>query len=116
MSLTVEHKTKKDTIIFYLRGELDQHTSATVRSAIEEEWGKKLASYVILNMEGLTFMDSSGLGVILGRYKQINNDRGHLVICSVNRQVEKIIELSGLKKIIAFYDTEEEAIRALGEE
>jgi len=116
MELIVDSKIFKDAIIVYLRGELDQHTANTVRNAIEKEWSKKLATYIILNMEQLTFMDSSGLGVILGRYKQVTNDGGKLVICCVNRQVEKIIELSGLKNIINFYNTETEALNAIGGE
>jgi stage II sporulation protein AA (anti-sigma F factor antagonist) len=116
MELIVDSKMFKDAVVFYLRGELDQHTANTVRAAIEKEWSKKLVTYIILNMEQLTFMDSSGLGVILGRYKQVTNDGGKLVICCVNRQVEKIIELSGLKNIIDFYNTEIEALNASGGE
>lgn len=116
MDLKVNNKYLKDTIIFYLQGELDQHTSTKIRATIEGEWNKKLVKNIILNMDQLSFMDSSGLGVILGRYKQVKNDGGQLVICSINRQVEKIIELSGLKKIIDFYDTEQDALKALGEE
>ncbi|OEH85701.1 anti-sigma F factor antagonist [Desulfuribacillus stibiiarsenatis] len=116
MNLTVSHKNSQDSLIVYLSGELDQHTADIVRSAIEKEWTKKLAKHIVLNLENLTFMDSSGLGVILGRYKQVNNDGGKLVICCINRQVDKIVELSGLKKIMSFYETETDALKALGEE
>lgn len=114
--MKITHTLARNTIIFTLEGELDQHTSASVREAMETEWEKKLVSQVILNMQNVTFMDSSGLGVILGRYKQINNANGKFVICCVNRQVEKVVELSGLKEIIDFYDTELAALQALGEE
>ncbi|OEF98481.1 STAS domain-containing protein [Desulfuribacillus alkaliarsenatis] len=116
MNLQIKSKVVKNTVIFYLEGEFDQYTSSLVRTAIEGEWGKKLAANMILNMDKLTFMDSSGLGVILGRYKQVTNDGGQLAICCVNRQVDKIIELSGLRKIINFYQDEIDALKALGEE
>lgn len=55
--------------------------------------------HLVLNLEKLTFMDSSGLGVILGRYKQIKLKKGEMVVCSISPPVKRLFELSGLLKL-----------------
>ena len=59
-------------------------------------------------------MDSSGLGVILGRYKQITNRGGKMVVCDVNQAVYRLFELSGLFKILQIEDDEQSALTSLG--
>jgi stage II sporulation protein AA (anti-sigma F factor antagonist) len=83
-----------------------------VRSAIENELKKGLYTNLILNLKGLDFMDSSGLGVILGRYKRVSQLGGKMILCSVQPSVQKIMEMSGLFKILPFFDDEKSAISA----
>jgi stage II sporulation protein AA (anti-sigma F factor antagonist) len=59
-------------------------------------------------------MDSSGLGVILGRYKQITARGGDMIVCSINPVIYRLFELSGMFKIIKVKDSEEEALHILG--
>jgi len=54
----------------------------------------------VLDFDGVTFMDSSGIGVIVGRYKQISARGGKIMAIRVKPQVDKIFEISGLKKIL----------------
>ena len=54
-------------------------------------------------------MDSSGIGFIIGRYTQLKGRKGKIVICSMNKMVERIFNLSGLKKICLVTSSEEEA-------
>lgn len=59
-------------------------------------------------------MDSSGLGVILGRYKQIKSQNGEMVVCAISPAVKRLFEMSGLFKIIKLEEDEELALQALG--
>ena len=71
--------------------------------------------HIILNLEHLSFMDSSGLGVILGRYKQIKQLNGEMVVCAISPPIQRLFDLSGLFKIITLEPTEEYALQRLGD-
>jgi len=114
MSLRISLEMEKSTLIVRLEGELDHHHSDQVRSQIEAELEKGIINNIIFNLEKLTFMDSSGLGMMLGRYKTVRQLEGKMSICCVQPNVYKIFELSGMFKILSVYDSEEEAIKGLG--
>jgi stage II sporulation protein AA (anti-sigma F factor antagonist) len=64
-------------------------------------------------MQGVTFIDSSGLGVILGRYKRITQLGGTMTTVSLEPQVQRIFELAGLLKILTIYESEQKALELL---
>ena len=103
MVLKLEKKIERLTLFLRLDGELDMHTASMVRQAIDIEIEKRGIRTVILNLENVRFVDSSGLGVILGRYKKLLPMGGKLKITNVPPHIYKIMELSGLPKIINFY-------------
>jgi stage II sporulation protein AA (anti-sigma F factor antagonist) len=109
MDLNLEKKIERLTLFLRLDGELDMHTSDLVRQAIDMEIEKRGIRTVILNLQNVQFIDSSGLGVILGRYKKLLSIGGKLKITNVPPNVFKIMELSGLPKIINFYEDEAHA-------
>ncbi|TCS84082.1 anti-sigma F factor antagonist [Tepidibacillus fermentans] len=114
MSVYIEIEMEKSTLIVRLQGELDHHTSEKIREKIEKELEKGIAKNLLLNLEKLTFMDSSGLGMILGRYKKIRQLNGKMSICCVRPSIYKIFELSGIFKILPAYDNESDALESLG--
>ena len=101
--LNLEKKIERLTLLLRLDGELDMHTASMVRQAIDIEIEKRGIRTVILNFQDVQFVDSSGLGVILGRYKKLLPLGGKLKITNVPPHIYKIMELSGLPKIISFY-------------
>ncbi len=98
------------TLIVTLLGELDHHSSEEVRNKIDYRLDNDDITKLILNFSGVTFMDSSGIGVVIGRYKKITMKNGSLSVVSVSSRVKKIFELSGMYKIIKEFDTIEEAL------
>ena len=113
MSLQIELEHYRNMLIVRLHGELDHHTAGVVRYKMEEALLRESVSHVVLSLKQLEFMDSSGLGVILGRYKQVKAKGGKMVVCDVNPGVRRLFELSGLFKIIAVHDSERSAITSL---
>ncbi|MFD0586841.1 anti-sigma F factor antagonist [Paenibacillus sp. GCM10027627] len=113
MSLQIELEHYRNVLIVRLYGELDHHTANVVRIKMEEALIRENVSHVILSLKELQFMDSSGLGVILGRYKQVKGKGGKMVVCDVNPGVHRLFELSGLFKIISVHDSERSAITSL---
>lgn len=88
------------TLVAKLTGELDHHTAPDLRDALDREMALNNTVNIVLDFDGVTFMDSSGIGVIVGRYKQISARGGKVMVIRVKPQVDKILEISGLKKIL----------------
>jgi stage II sporulation protein AA (anti-sigma F factor antagonist) len=113
MSLQVELEQHRNVLIVRLRGELDHHTADIVRFKMEDAILRGRVDHVVLSLKELHFMDSSGLGVVLGRYKLIKGRGGKMVVCDTQSSVKRLFELSGLFKILSFYDTERSAVASL---
>lgn len=113
MSLHTTIKHHRNIVIAELQGELDHHTAETVRQELDEALMKASAKYLIVNAKNLDFMDSSGIGVIIGRYKLIKAKQGKMLICNMNETISKLLELSGIFKIIDTFEDESAALSSL---
>ncbi|MFC3882793.1 anti-sigma F factor antagonist [Bacillus songklensis] len=114
MSLSINLEVKQRVLLVRLSGELDHHTADELRTKITDILENGRINHIVLNLQDLSFMDSSGLGVILGRYKQIKNSGGEMVVCSISPSVQRLFEMSGLFKIIRLEQTEQNALETLG--
>jgi stage II sporulation protein AA (anti-sigma F factor antagonist) len=114
VSLMMDFEVKRDVLIIRLSGELDHHTAEELREKVTDTIERESIRHIVLNLEHLTFMDSSGLGVILGRYKQIKNLGGEMIICSVSPTVKRLFDMSGLFKIVRLENNEQFALQTLG--
>ncbi|MBR5152534.1 MAG: anti-sigma factor antagonist [Clostridia bacterium] len=88
------------TLVVKPDGELDQSCATELRTDIDREIIRTHTKNLILDLGNVTFMDSSGIGMIIGRYKQIQARGGKTMIIRPQPQVDKVLELSGLKKIV----------------
>ncbi|MDO4744650.1 MAG: anti-sigma factor antagonist [Clostridia bacterium] len=88
------------TLVAKIEGEIDHHTAPKLRGEIDRELDLHHVLNLVLDFDGVTFMDSSGIGVIAGRYKEIKARGGRVMIIRVKPQVDKILEISGLKTIL----------------
>lgn len=109
--MQIEKKIERQTLSLSLAGELDMRTSENLRQAIDTEIDRRGIRTVILDLHNVTFVDSSGLGVILGRYKKLMPLGGKIIIKQVPSHIYKIMELSGLPKIIPFENESSEEER-----
>ena len=114
MSLQIDLERKEKVLLVRLEGELDHHTAQELRGQIEHDLKSGQVKHIVLNLEHLSFMDSSGLGVILGRYKQVRANGGEMVVCAISAPVKRLFEMSGLFKIIRLEETEQFALQTLG--
>lgn len=91
-----------------LRGEIDHHTAAAIRNAIDGEIFKKRPRGLIIDMSAVDFMDSSGLGLIMGRYTVIKGLGGELIVQDPSQSTERIMELAGMERLIKIQHTKGE--------
>lgn len=114
MGLNFEFEIKDNILLLRLIGELDHHSAEPLREKISSLIEQQQIKHVILNLAQLQFMDSSGLGVILGRYNQIKKRDGEMIVCAISPIIERIFEMSGLFKIVQLTKTEQSALERLG--
>lgn len=109
--MKIEVERRGETLIVRCQGELDLHTAIQFREEVEAYLQRyKTICNLILNLDGVSFVDSSGLGVILGRYKEIRQRGGQMILVHLQPQVHRVFELSGLFKIMTLRRSEEEAL------
>jgi stage II sporulation protein AA (anti-sigma F factor antagonist) len=99
-----------DTILVKLKGDLDHHSAEEIRKETDEQIKKHNPKKLIFDFSSVTFMDSSGIGVVMGRYKQIKESGGDIALIGINNRIDKLIAVSGLLKIIPVFNTLDEAM------
>ncbi len=106
----------KGALIVHLAGELDQHSAVNLRINLD----KKImdgANNLIFDLSRLDFMDSSGIGIIIGRYKNVTALGGTASVAGAKSCVEKILRMASVDRIIPIYQNVEDAILKIrGEE
>lgn len=111
MYLKFQKENKK--LIVYMMGELDHHSAEEVRSKIDDRLDRDEVEMLIMDFTNVTFMDSSGIGVVIGRYKKLSLKKGEVCITNVNNSVKRVFDLSGMFKIIKLYDNVEQALKSI---
>ena len=104
---------EKRALLVKVNGELDHHMAEKIRAEVDDKMRSTNAVNVIFDFSQLSFMDSAGLGVIMGRYKKARTLGGKVIVFGVNAGVLRIMEMSGLSGIIKLTPNYEKAIRIL---
>lgn len=80
--------------------EIDHHTTEKIRRILDDEIERYIPKRMVFDFDKVSFMDSAGIGMILGRYKMMRMLGGSMEMVNVNSNVRKIFEMSGIPKII----------------
>ena len=96
------------------RGELDLSVADRFREILEENLAKNSVNHLVFNLSRVSFIDSSGLGVILGRYKKLAQQGGRVSLVGMRPPVRRVLVLSGLLTVMPEYVSEEEAVARAG--
>lgn len=96
----MEYEIKNGEIRVMLDKELDHHNAAMIKDKIDELIIEGQVKDVTFDFGKTTFMDSSGIGIIMGRYKLVKSINGKVFVCNVSGNIERILMISGLYKII----------------
>lgn len=84
--------------------ELDHHNAEIIRKEADRYIDRENIHSIIFDFEDTEFMDSSGIGTIMGRYKKVKLTGGDVIAVHINERIERIFLLSGLNKIVKTYD------------
>ena len=99
--MKVNYTILNGNLYLYLIGELDECTATNTRTVLDQIIDKyPKAKNIVFNFSSLSFMDSTGIGMLLGRYKKIKAKGKGVFVESPSTTVEKIMQISGLYKIM----------------
>lgn len=90
-------------------GEIDQFTAPKLRDALLAQIGDGAANLVI-DLSEVGFMDSSGLGVLVGALRRVNEGGGRIVLAGTQRPVERVLEITGLNRLFPMHPTVDDAV------
>lgn len=106
-------KVKDDMLKINLKGEIDHHIASIIKYEIDQYIEKHKIKNILFDFKDVSFMDSSGVGMIIGRYKKLQKAGGKIGVIYLTPQVKKIFEISGLLNIVNCFSDEREAIEKL---
>ncbi|MDE9367799.1 STAS domain-containing protein [Luteipulveratus sp. YIM 133132] len=113
MDLSISRKDVLDgTTVVSARGEVDMYTAPMLRDALNEAIDSG-ARRLVLDLGGVPFMDSVGLGVLVGRHKQLETVGGGLQLVAVSEPLMRVMRITGLKTVFVFHSTVDEALARL---
>ncbi len=111
--LDVKLLKKGTTLVIRIMEDMDHHSALYLRQKIDSEIIKSTVKNIIFDFSKVNFMDSSGIGVVVGRYKNIQKLNGRAAIVNANPKIMQIFEMSGVLKIIPAYTDLEDAISSM---
>ena len=98
----------ESTLVAELLGELDHHAAEGTREKIDKAMDNYKVNGLIMDFKKVSFMDSSGIGLILGRYKKAQLWHGEVVLQNLSEPLEKVVRLSGVAGLCRIEKTQEE--------
>ena len=95
-------KFENNVLTAFIEGELDHDSAARIRTKLDGICESIKPKLLNLDFSGVSFMDSSGIGIVLGRYKVVSKGGGRLRIINANRRVERILRMAGIFSIAEY--------------
>lgn len=106
----VEEDFQDGWLILRVSGELDLQTAASFRAAVDEALARHRCRQVVVNLKKVTFMDSSGLGALLSRFRTLAQRQGRMVLVGPQPQVQAVLEMAGVRRLIPIFPSEQKAL------
>ena len=102
--MVVRMESTASEITAWLSGELDHHTARVMREQIDAAVGRSPAKLLRLDFSGVGFMDSSGIGLVMGRYRLMQSRGGRLLVVGVSDRLLRVMRLAGLERLPVWED------------
>jgi stage II sporulation protein AA (anti-sigma F factor antagonist) len=104
-----------EALLVRVSGELDLDTARDFRARVDADLDRFGSHHLVLDFAGVGFVDSSGLGAILGRYKRVAEKGGQVAICRPRDHVRRLLDLAGVMRIVRVYGSREQALAGVGQ-
>jgi len=111
VDLSIASADRGDVTVVHVGGEIDVYTAPLLRERLDEHISVG-RSHLIVDLEGVSFMDSTGLGVLVGRLKLVRAQNGTLRLVCASERILKVFAITGLDKVFQIYPTVDDAFAA----
>ena len=101
----VTFEARGDILVAHICGEIDHHSAVNVRTGIDDQISAARPKRLLLELSAVDFMDSSGLGLIMGRFALVKQYGGTLSVLDPSPAVVKIMKLAGLERMVSILRT-----------
>ena len=108
--MVIRMGTDAGVLTVWLSGELDHHAARTLREQVDGAVERSSAKRLRLDFSGVTFMDSSGIGLIMGRYRLMLSRGGTLSVVGTSERLRRVMKLAGLEKLPIWEDTSKKEV------
>ena len=105
--MNVKHFMEDRLLVFEITEELDHHACEIIRRRADYEIQRFMPKKVLFDFNRVIFMDSAGIGLVVGRYKTVNSLGGSLEMVNVSDKLKRVFEMSGILKIIPIIENRE---------
>ena len=96
----LSYEKNRNTLIVRLSGELDQREAAEVRRTLDELLEDSGIRRLVFDLSMLRFMDSSGIGLIIGRYKRLSRRGGSVAVADPDARIDRLFQMSGVYQVV----------------
>ena len=104
----VSYEEHGDALVIRIRGEIDHHSAVSVRAGVDDVLAARQPERVFLDLSGVDFMDSSGLGLVMGRYTLVKELGGAFAVVDPSPAIMRIFKLAGMERLIQIETTKQE--------
>lgn len=111
--MEVIFRVYEDILVANIKGEVDHHSAAPLRNAIDKSMKAFACKNLVLDLSGVEFMDSSGIGVALGRYKKLKKNGGRVCISGCTEYIGKVLGMADVFSIIPKMEDQSSAVAHL---
>ncbi len=94
--MPVRVEVGEEIVAVFLTGEIDHHNAGKIREKIDHDVERAMPQILRMDFGGVEFMDSSGIGLVLGRYKLMQDLNGRLELCNLPGHIKKVMRLAGI--------------------
>jgi anti-sigma B factor antagonist len=113
MDLELKVRRQGDHAVLEVAGEIDVYTAPKLREKLIELVNEG-SFHLVVDLERVDFLDSTGLGVLVGGLKRVRNHDGSLKLVCTQEKILKIFRITGLTKVFPIYDSVDDAIAGSG--
>jgi stage II sporulation protein AA (anti-sigma F factor antagonist) len=99
--VNIQINASDELVTVYLTGEIDHHSAGEIREEIDRSLESNRPKQLVMDFKNVGFMDSSGIGLVMGRYKLMQTMGGNVKIINTPNHIKKVMKLAGLDKLAA---------------
>lgn len=106
--MSVRIDTTGEVVTAYLSGDIDHHSASQMREAIDTAIRSNAPTLLVLDFSDVTFMDSSGIGLVMGRYRASRPYGAEIIVTNTPDSIYKIMKLAGIERLAKLYKGNDE--------